>query len=142
MTTRHFALAGLALTLVLFSVAPASAAHVFVGVAAGYPGIYNYPPYGYGYYGHPVYYYPGAYYYPSYYVASSPTVVYQPAPQVTYVAPSSSSSVSASQTSETYTDDQGRTCREYRSSSTINGQVQSTYGTACLQPDGSWRVVP
>lgn len=32
-------------------------------------------------------------------------------------------------------------CREYRSVATINGKKQQMYGTACRQPDGSWRQV-
>ena len=32
-------------------------------------------------------------------------------------------------------------CREYQRRVTIGGKVQDSYGTACLQPDGSWKVV-
>ncbi len=32
-------------------------------------------------------------------------------------------------------------CREYSQSVTIGGQQQRSYGTACMQPDGSWQVV-
>lgn len=32
-------------------------------------------------------------------------------------------------------------CREYTQTIVIGGQVQETYGTACRQPDGTWRVV-
>jgi surface antigen len=32
-------------------------------------------------------------------------------------------------------------CREYQSVATINGQKQKMYGTACRQPDGSWKTV-
>lgn len=31
-------------------------------------------------------------------------------------------------------------CREYQRSATIGGTVQQMYGTACMQPDGSWRI--
>lgn len=31
-------------------------------------------------------------------------------------------------------------CREYQRSATIGGTLQQMYGTACLQPDGSWRI--
>jgi len=34
-----------------------------------------------------------------------------------------------------------QTCREYQSRARINGRMQSTYGTACLEQDGSWRIV-
>ncbi len=32
-------------------------------------------------------------------------------------------------------------CREYSQSVSIGGQRQSSYGTACMQPDGSWQVI-
>jgi surface antigen len=32
-------------------------------------------------------------------------------------------------------------CREYQTSVVIDGRTQSAYGTACRQPDGSWKVV-
>lgn len=36
---------------------------------------------------------------------------------------------------------QGRYCREYQATATVGGRPQQTYGTACLQPDGSWQIV-
>jgi len=36
---------------------------------------------------------------------------------------------------------EGRYCREYQARATVGGRVQDTYGTACMQPDGSWEVV-
>ena len=35
----------------------------------------------------------------------------------------------------------GRYCREYLTVATINGKKQKMYGTACRQPDGSWKVI-
>lgn len=32
-------------------------------------------------------------------------------------------------------------CREYTSTATVGGRSQTIYGTACRQPDGSWRIV-
>jgi hypothetical protein len=32
-------------------------------------------------------------------------------------------------------------CREYQSMTTVGGQQIASYGTACRQPDGSWRIV-
>jgi len=32
-------------------------------------------------------------------------------------------------------------CREYTIEALIGGQTETVYGTACRQPDGSWRVV-
>jgi len=43
--------------------------------------------------------------------------------------------------SETYRDEGGQYCREYQSEAKINGEVQRTYGTACRQPDGQWKLV-
>ena len=39
-----------------------------------------------------------------------------------------------------YTPD-GRQCREFQQEVTIDGRPTQAYGTACLQPDGSWEVV-
>lgn len=35
----------------------------------------------------------------------------------------------------------GRYCREYQTTVTVGGETQKAYGTACREPDGSWRVV-
>jgi surface antigen len=32
-------------------------------------------------------------------------------------------------------------CREYQQTVTINGKQEKAYGTACRQPDGSWKIV-
>ncbi|HXV22742.1 MAG TPA: RT0821/Lpp0805 family surface protein [Alphaproteobacteria bacterium] len=32
-------------------------------------------------------------------------------------------------------------CREYQTSVVIDGRTQTAYGTACREPDGTWRVV-
>lgn len=34
-----------------------------------------------------------------------------------------------------------RYCREYRTVADIAGKKQQIYGTACRQPDGSWKVI-
>ncbi len=39
------------------------------------------------------------------------------------------------------TDASGAYCREYQTTVTVGGEVQKAYGTACQQPDGSWKVV-
>jgi surface antigen len=36
----------------------------------------------------------------------------------------------------------GEYCREFRQNVQVGGQTQQAYGTACRQPDGSWRIVP
>jgi hypothetical protein len=35
----------------------------------------------------------------------------------------------------------GRYCREFQQEVTIGGRAEQAYGTACLNPDGSWEVV-
>ena len=35
----------------------------------------------------------------------------------------------------------GAYCREYQQTVYVGGEEQSGYGTACRQPDGSWKVV-
>jgi len=41
----------------------------------------------------------------------------------------------------TYQTSQGQFCREYQQTVVVGGESQDAYGTACRQPDGSWRVV-
>lgn len=41
----------------------------------------------------------------------------------------------------TYQVADGGYCREYQQTVTVGGQHQQGYGTACRQPDGSWKVV-
>lgn len=38
-------------------------------------------------------------------------------------------------------DQSGNYCREYQSKVTVQGKTQNAYGTACRQPDGSWKIV-
>jgi surface antigen len=74
------------------------------------------------------------------YAYGSPTyayapVYYQSAYVPNYVAPEAPPPA-------TYVDEEsGDYCREYSQTIRVAGQVQESYGTACLQPDGSWRVV-
>jgi len=35
----------------------------------------------------------------------------------------------------------GTFCREYQQTVTIGGQQEHAFGTACRQPDGSWRIM-
>jgi surface antigen len=65
--------------------------------------------------------------------APPPRVVYAPAPVV--YAPQ----VSAVPTRD-FRDAEGRYCREYQRTAIINGVEQPVYGTACLMPDGAWRI--
>jgi surface antigen len=41
----------------------------------------------------------------------------------------------------TYQRNGGEYCREYQQSINVGGQVHQGYGTACRQPDGSWKIV-
>jgi surface antigen len=49
-----------------------------------------------------------------------------------------SGTVTPVQTYQTHT---GQYCREYQQTVTIGGQQHQSYGTACRQPDGSWRIM-
>ncbi|MGE4220852.1 MAG: RT0821/Lpp0805 family surface protein [Alphaproteobacteria bacterium] len=35
----------------------------------------------------------------------------------------------------------GAYCREFRQTVTVDGRTEDAYGTACRQPDGSWKIV-
>ena len=39
------------------------------------------------------------------------------------------------------TDASGAYCREFQQTVTIGGKTEQAYGTACRQPDGTWKVV-
>ena len=41
----------------------------------------------------------------------------------------------------TYQSSNGSYCREYQQEITIDGKPQRSYGTACRQPDGSWKTI-
>ncbi len=41
----------------------------------------------------------------------------------------------------TYQANNGQYCREYQQTVTVQGKSEEAYGTACRQPDGSWKVV-
>ncbi len=36
----------------------------------------------------------------------------------------------------------GLTCREFQQEVTVGGETEQAYGTACLQADGAWEIVP
>jgi hypothetical protein len=125
---RILALTALTVALLLLLQVPSASArggHSRVFFNLGFvfgPPAYYYPP--------PVYYAPPVYYYP-------PPVYYAPPPAIAYAQPAP---VAAQPTSPPYTRN-GQTCREYQSTAIIGGRPQPSYGTACLQPDGSWRIV-
>jgi hypothetical protein len=99
--------------------APAAAhgrGRVFFGLGFGAPAYYPYP-----------YYYPPYYYYPP--------PAYAPVPPYGTVQPTPSPAAPTAQ------DGSGKSCREYQTTVQVDGQWQPAYGTACLQPDGTWRTV-
>lgn len=42
---------------------------------------------------------------------------------------------------ETYKTESGRYCREFHHTIYVGGEAKDAYGTACRQPDGSWKIV-
>lgn len=67
---------------------------------------------------------------PAYYAPPPPPVVYVPSPAQVYPVAPTSAPVGEQEE-----------CREYQSTSTIDGQPQQTFGTVCRQADGTWRIV-
>ena len=57
-----------------------------------------------------------------------------------WVNPDSGNSGSYTPT-KTYQVDSGQYCREFQQTITVGGQTEDAYGTACREPDGSWRIV-
>ena len=41
----------------------------------------------------------------------------------------------------TYQTSTGQYCREYTQTITVGGEKHQSYGTACREPDGSWKIV-
>lgn len=41
----------------------------------------------------------------------------------------------------TYQNSGGQYCREFQQTITVGGETQDAYGTACRQPDGSWKII-
>lgn len=106
----------------------ATGAGVFIGGAIGHE--LGRPSYGAGY-AQPAYYgdaYPYDMFPRTYYVPYQPTYVAPPDPPAPPPA--------------TYIDsDYGSYCREYSQLVRIGNRMRESYGTACLQPDGSWHIV-
>lgn len=71
---------------------------------------------------------------PGYLAAPPPAVIYVPVPRV-------QQPVQAIPASPVYQLSDGRYCREYQTTITVEGRQQPSYGTACLEPDGAWRIV-
>lgn len=78
------------------------------------------------------------------YIAPPPAYYYYPPPRVVYVPPPvvyGPPPIAAAPASPVYQTPSGQYCREYQTSVMVGGRPQPSYGTACLQPDGVWRVV-
>ncbi len=113
-----------------------AAGYALLGIGLGYL-LYSASRPRYTYYRDPYYRGSGYYYPPPQYRAP---VDYAPPPQ--YSAPQANQSVQEFPA--------GTTClqtREYTTVIKIGGEEQEAYGTACLQPDGSWiagapKIVP
>ena len=94
---------------------------------------YGYPYFGYRRYGYRRYGYRHFRYrhygYPSY---GYDEPAYSPPPAAT--APAQQAPAPASREPQAY-------CREYTREIVIDGETQTAYGTACMQADGSWRLV-
>ena len=103
-----------------------AAARVYVGLGIGVP-LFG-PAYGAPAYYPPAYYPPPYAYAPAY----APPPAYVP-PAPAYYAPPQSYAPAPAQTASQ--------CREYNATTMIGGTPQQTVGTACLQPDGTWRIV-
>jgi surface antigen len=41
----------------------------------------------------------------------------------------------------TFVSSSGQNCREFQQSIVVGGRTENAYGTACRQPDGSWKIV-
>ena len=131
------ALGALALGAVTLQAAPAKADSFAFGYSSG-----HFPRHFYRHHHHgfgaryvyvappPVYYYPPP---PPRVVYVNPAPVYAPPPVVYQTPPQTlpGGPLAVAQPQ----------CREYQSTAVVNGQQVQSYGTACLQPDGSWRIV-
>jgi surface antigen len=42
---------------------------------------------------------------------------------------------------KTYKKPDGTYCREFQQTITVGGRTERAYGTACRQPDGSWKII-
>ncbi len=123
---RFLILASLATVAVFALAAPASADWRHRHHHHGRVGFYVGPPGPYYYSGYPYY---APYYAP--YFAPRPVVVNQPV----YASPPAGAVIREGR------DAAGNYCREYQSSTTIDGRPVPTYGTACLRPDGAWQII-
>jgi surface antigen len=60
--------------------------------------------------------------------------------EITWYNPNSGTQGTITPTREGRASD-GSACREYQQTVTIGGKTERAYGTACKQPDGSWKII-
>lgn len=60
--------------------------------------------------------------------------------ETSWVNPDSGNSGSVAPV-RTYQNAEGQYCREFQQTITIGGKTEQAYGTACRQPDGSWKIM-
>ena len=60
--------------------------------------------------------------------------------RITWNNPQSGNYGTITSTHEGY-DSGGHYCREYQQTITVSGRTELAYGTACKQPDGTWKIV-
>lgn len=78
---------------------------------------------------------------PPVYYAAPPPAYYAPPPVIYAPPPYGGPQIAASPASPVFRTQQGQYCREYQATVVVGGVPQASYGTACLMPDGVWRVV-
>jgi len=126
-------LAALLFAVIAVPAAPAEA-RVFVGFSSRH---WHHPHrWHYRFIGPPVLFF-GA---PLYYPPPPPPVYVVPAP-VYVPGPVSSEPLRVNPAGPPYRATNGLTCREYQTKVIVGGVARDAYGTACLQPDGQWRIV-
>ncbi|ALJ36839.1 hypothetical protein D9623_16600 [Azospirillum brasilense] len=96
----------------------------FFGFSVTLPLAFGFPP--------PVYVPPPPAFYPP---VAYPPSAYVPVPQPVPAAPL------ATRTSPTYLGPGGRYCRDFQMPGVVGGRPATLVGTACLDPDGQWRVI-
>ena len=77
---------------------------------------------------------------PSYYYPPPPLVAYPPPAPVYYAPAPAYAPPPGMAYAPPPAAPQGE-CREYQSTTMIAGQPETVFGTACRQPDGTWRIV-
>ncbi len=131
-----------AIVLVSMGLAASAEARTRVSVFVGSGGYYD-PYWGpYPHYRHHHRHFHSGFVYAPAPMIVEPVPVVIASPPVTYVAPPAEpAAIPANQTSPTFTDESGRTCRAYETTRVFDGEAQMVGGKACIYPDGAWRVV-